>query len=152
MSKSSTRGRLSHATLLGIKEMPTNTAWLMRKARQAKPATPSPSRLGSRVTSAAHSAAETAATSVAEVGKKIGDAGKLLTDATLGEESVAALIQRADAAAEDARQLETAAVQLAQQAKDEADTTAKAAAVAKAALRVARAEAEAMVDDHVNRA
>src|SRR3954462_10542531 len=108
MARTRTSSRLSQAAVLGLRELPTNTAWLIGKALQpANPDERGATNLGTRVAAAAQSAADSAATSVAEAGRKVSGAGRLVADAVpAGHESVSRLMQRADEAAEQAQELE----------------------------------------------
>ena len=156
MPKAKTRSRLSHATALGIKELPSNTAWLIGKAwRPAAEEIPERMNdLGARVSDVAQSAAESAGPSMIGARRKFGVAGKLLAEAVpgVGQESVSDLIEKADSAAEHAREVEATAVRLAQQAKDEADAAARTAAESDHAMQQARTEAQEMVDTRVESA
>jgi hypothetical protein len=156
MPKTKSRSRLSHAAALGLKELPSNTAWLIGKAWQ--PATAEiPEKmnyLGTRVSEAAHSAAESAGPTVAGARRKVSDAGRMIADVVpaAGQESVAEMLHRADEAAEQAREVEAAAVRLAQQAKDEADAAAKIAAESDLAMKEAQVEARELVKTRMERA
>ena len=87
MPKTKTRIRLTHAAAMGLKELPSNTAWLLGKAWH--PATEElpgkMTNLSVRVSEAAHSAAESAGPTVAGAKRKVSDAGRLLADARIGK-------------------------------------------------------------------
>ena len=156
MPKAKTRNRLSHAAAMGIKEFPSNTAWLIGKAWQpaASEIPGKVNHLGARVSEAAHSAVDSAGPSVAGAKRKVSDAGRLLVDVvpSVGGDSAAEMMRKADDAAEHAHQLEASAVRTAQQAKDEADAAAAIAAESDQAMKAARSEAREMVKSRVEQA
>ena len=156
MPNAKTRSRLSHAAAAGVKDLPSNTAWLIGKAWQptAKEIPEKVNHLGDRFSEVAHAAAESAGPSMAGARRTASVAGKLIADVVprIGQDTVADMMRRSDDAAEHAHEAEATAVRLAQRAKDEADAAAGIAAESDHAVEQARKEAEQMVATRVERA
>ena len=125
MAKKSSPNRISEAARTGLRELPSNVAWLLAKA--IRPAAGGASQLVDHVSDAAASSTESTRSAAGKVRRRAADAGRSVADAVpgLGRDAVSDLMHEADAAAEQARLTETEAVRLAQRAKDDADQAAR---------------------------
>ena len=120
--------RVSSAARTGLKELPSNTAWLLSKA--LAPAASTKAGASKAASSVAETASETASSVAGTAGaatsgvrRRAKTAKRSVAEAVpgLGQDPVAALMRQADDAAEEAREEEARALTLAQQAKDSAD-------------------------------
>jgi colicin import membrane protein len=124
---------LTEKTRTGLREMPSNAAWLLSRA--LKPA------------EALGDAAESAATEVRDRGRQVSAA---LIDATPGTgDSVDVRMRRAREAAEQAREAEDQAVQAAQEAKARSDRARQVNERGRAYLAEVRRETERAVKQRV---
>src|SRR4249919_1844769 len=142
MAKKNSPNRISKAARTGVRELPSNAAWLLAKA--IRPAAGGASQLVDHVSDAAASSTESTRAEAGTVRRRAADAGRSVVDARpgLGRDAVSDLMHEADAAAEQARQSETEAVRLAQRAKDDADQAAQIANDGDRDVQRARKDAE----------
>ena len=144
--------RISRATRTGLTELPGNAAWLLSKAlgpaiSSAAGASSAASSVGDTMSEAASSVAGTAGAATSGVRRKAKAARQSVVEAVpgIGHDSVASLMQQADAAAERAREEEARALDLAQEAKDSADEAERVARESDQFVQEVRREAERKV-------
>lgn len=156
MATTKGRSRLTDAAATGLRDLPTNMAWLAAKALHPVKGehVPRVGRLTSRLSEAAHTATGSTGVTVSGARQKLeGGAKRLMAEAVPGaNDSVSDLMRKAESAADHARDLETAAVSQAQRANDDAAGAARIAEEADQALEKASSEAQQMVKDRVEHA
>ena len=119
MPNSNQGGWLSSKARTGFKELPSNVAWVLSKAFE-------PAKPGSGKSGAASSASET----VGLAGMKLKSGASKIMDSLVDltdDDSVEALLRRADEASEEARSAEERAVALAEEAKAAGEEAMKVA-------------------------
>lgn len=141
--------RLSRATRTGLRDLPSNTAWLLSKAlapavSAGEGASKAVSSAGESMSGTVSSAAGSAGAATSGVRRKAKAVRQSVVEAVpgIGHDSVASLMQQADAAAEQARDEEARALELAQQAKDSAGDAERVARESDQFVQEVRQEAE----------
>jgi colicin import membrane protein len=159
MAKAKLTRRASQLAQTGLKELPSNAAWVLSKALRpavsgAAAATNVGSSVGGGTSDALASVAETADTATSGARRSGRAARQAVAKAVpgIGHDSVASLMQQADAAAEQARLKEARALSLAEDAKNSADEAERVARESDQLLSKVRDEAERTVTARVEEA
>ena len=138
MAKEKSARRMTGLAGTGLRELPANAAWLLSKALKpavsassgaADAATSVVGNVSESVSGTASSAAETAGAVTTGMRRRTRAAGRSVRAAVPGfdDNSIDSLLRQADEAAEEAREKETRALALAQEAKDRADDAERTA-------------------------
>ena len=151
MAKKSSPNRVAQAARTGLRELPSNAAWLLPRRSVRQRAEPPSS--STRCRTPRHRAPRPLVRRQGRVRRRAADAGRSVADAMPGlhRDAVSDLMHEADDAAEQARLGETEAVRLAQRAKDDADQAARIANDGDRDVQRARKDAEDRVRARVER-